>query len=55
MFSSLLSAAVEKIKDDHYRYISTLTPPNDTAAIETYIKVGFEKGSQFLWLDLVSE
>jgi len=50
--SIMLQATLQNIRDANYRYISTLVPTDDTAAIQTYQKAGFAQGETFLWLDV---
>lgn len=48
---SLAKKVIDTAKADQFKFISVLTPPDDTAAIKTYKKAGFSKGEVFLWLD----
>ncbi len=49
----LVESSLTIIREQGYRYISTLISPDNIAAIKTYEKVGFQKGNTFLWLDLL--
>lgn len=50
--TSLIKKIITTARNDHYEFITVLTPPNDTPAIKAYEKAGFSQGETFLWLDM---
>ncbi len=52
--TALVKAAIGKVNDMGYEFMSVLTSPEDLPAIHTYEAAGFARGNEFLWLDLIS-
>lgn len=50
--SRLLNSVVALVRQQGFRYLSTLVPTNDRAAITMYQKAGFQTGNNFTWLDI---